>query len=232
MISDACDKIITNPSKIDLIAVSKTQSSEVIKLAYECGQFEFGENYVQESTGKQINLKDLSIHWHFIGHLQKNKVKSVVGTFKLIHSVNDFELAQKISQKAAELKIEQSILLEINLANEVSKSGFTKESIDEIFIKIMDLPNLCLEGLMAIPPLSENAEDSRPYFKKLSQIFEKLKIQLPESKKLQWKRLSMGTTQDFVVAIEEGANCVRVGTAIFGKRINNENNALLQRTET
>lgn len=85
MISDACDKIITNPSKIDLIAVSKTQSSEVIKLAYECGQFEFGENYVQESTGKQINLKDLSIHWHFIGHLQKNKVKSVVGTFKLIH---------------------------------------------------------------------------------------------------------------------------------------------------
>ncbi|MEY4615796.1 MAG: hypothetical protein RJB66_756 [Pseudomonadota bacterium] len=201
-----------------LLAVSKTHPSQMIEWAFEKGQLQFGENYVQEANAKQKELSSLPIEWHFIGHLQKNKVKNVVGAFSLIHSVDSLDLAAKISQKAHEQNIQQAILLEVNLGDESTKGGFTKESLSLVFHELQGLPHLTLAGLMALPPLHDDPELTRPYFRDLKNLFDQLKKQLPDSRKEAWKFLSMGTTHDFEVAIQEGANIVRVGTAIFGER--------------
>lgn len=190
----------------------------MIQWAFEAGQIAFGENYVQEANAKQKELGHLPIEWHFIGQLQKNKVKNVVGAFTLIHSVDSFELAQKISQKAQELDLQQKILLEVNLGDEATKGGFHKSTLIDQFAEVCALANLELAGLMALPPLLEDPEQTRPFFKDLRILFNTLKTKLPEPRQSHWIFLSMGTTHDFPVAIEEGANIVRVGTAIFGER--------------
>lgn len=205
-------------SKVILLAVSKHQSSEKLRWAYEAGQIDFGENYVQEVQKKRAELDDLPLRWHFIGSLQKNKVKDVVGKFELIHSVDSLELAQKISQKAVEKNIKQKILLEVNLGQETTKSGFSKIILLDKFMELTRLPNLILSGLMILPPPLNHLEEVRPYFQELRELFVHLKEMLPESQKQDWSFLSMGTSHDFTIAIEEGSNLVRVGTAIFGER--------------
>lgn len=205
-------------SKVILLAVSKHQSSEKLRWAYEAGQIDFGENYVQEVQKKRAELDDLPLRWHFIGTLQKNKVKDVVGKFELIHSVDSLELAQKISQKAVEKNVKQKILLEVNLGQETSKSGFSKIILLDQFMELTKLPNLILSGLMILPPPLNHLEEVRPYFQQLRELFAHLKELLPEVQKNDWSFLSMGTSHDFTIAIEEGSNLVRVGTAIFGER--------------
>ncbi len=217
-ITEVCNKAKINTDAVNLLAVSKTHTSEMIQWAFEGGQMEFGENYVQEAIAKQKALAQLPLQWHFIGQLQKNKVKNVVGSFSLIHSVDSLELAQKISQKAKNLNIQQKILLEVNLGNEETKSGFNKTTLTQQFDEVCSLPHLELSGLMALPPLFDDPEQTRPYFRELRTLFGSLKTALPKYRQSQWKFLSMGTTHDFPVAIEEGANIVRVGTAIFGER--------------
>lgn len=214
----ACEKAAIDPQSVCLLAVSKTHPGEMIAWAHELGQIDFGENYVQEANGKQKELGHLPLRWHFIGQLQKNKVKNVVGAFELIHSVDSIELAKKISVKAQELQCQQAILLEVNLGDESTKGGFPKDFLASVFAEIQQLPNLVLAGLMALPPLHKDPEQTRPFFKELKNLFEFLKLQLPEAKRASWKYLSMGTTHDYPIAIQEGANIVRVGTAIFGER--------------
>lgn len=217
-VNSAAIKAGRDPQQVQLLAVSKTHPASLIQWAYEEGHIDFGENYVQEASEKQKSLAGLPLRWHFIGHLQKNKVKNVVGQFDLIHSVDSFALAQKISSQAQTLKIEQKILLEINLAGEESKGGFSSENLNAQWNELLSLPSLRLCGLMALPPLSSKAEESRPYFRKLSDIFLQFKNTMDSQRAEDWRFLSMGTTHDFEIAIEEGAHIVRVGTAIFGQR--------------
>lgn len=217
-IEKACLECQRDPSSVQLLAVSKKQSIEKIKSLLDVGHTLFGENYVQEAMSKQILLSESSLSWHFIGTLQRNKVKDVVGHFEIIHSVDSMELATKISQKASEMGIHQTILLELNVAHEASKSGFSQKELEKQFESLLELPHLTLAGLMLLPPPVENPELIRPYFKASHEIFQRLSHQIPEDRKKDWNVLSMGTTQDFTVAIQEGASMVRVGTAIFGER--------------
>lgn len=205
-------------SAVVLLAVSKRQTTEKIRWAFDAGQIDFGENYVQEALQKKKELMDLPIRWHFIGALQKNKVKDVVGQFDLIHSVDSFDLAKKISQKANEKDVNQPVLIEVNLAQENSKGGFDKKFLLDNFNQLTVLPNLILSGLMILPPPCENPESNRTYFRELKDLFELIKHMLPLEQQSEWKWLSMGTTQDYIVALEEGANLVRLGTALFGER--------------
>lgn len=217
-IEKACHESQRDTSSVQLLAVSKKQSVEKIKSLVEVGHTLFGENYVQEAISKQSLLSQNSLSWHFIGTLQRNKVKDVVGHFEIIHSVDSMELAAKISQKASKMGIHQTILLELNVAHEVSKSGFSQKELERQFEFLLELPHLTLAGLMLLPPPVENAELVRPYFKAVKEIFARLLHQIPEERKKDWSVLSMGTTQDFAVAIQEGSSMVRVGTAIFGER--------------
>lgn len=206
-------------TSVKLLSVSKKQSAEKIRAAFEAGQIDFGENYVQEAELKHLELVDLPITWHFIGKLQKNKVKDVVGKYELIHSVDSLSLAEKISQKAKEKNINQKILIEVNIGDELSKTGFSQLELLEQFNLLTKLPHLVLSGLMILPPMRENVEEMRPFFKELRSLFEILKNRLIEAEKGQWLYLSMGTSHDYEVAIQEGANIVRIGTAIFGERV-------------
>jgi pyridoxal phosphate enzyme (YggS family) len=214
----ACEKAGVDSSTVALLAVSKTHSSEMVRWCFESGQIDFGENYVQEALSKKKEIDELPLRWHFIGTLQKNKVKNVVGAFSLIHSVDSVELAAKISQKAGEIGVSQKILLEVNLGDETSKGGFSCQMLREQFSQLMELPHLELAGLMALPPLFEDSENTRPYFRELKRLFIELCQRLPLPRQPLWRNLSMGTTHDFAVAIEEGATIVRVGTALFGQR--------------
>ncbi len=202
-----------NP-KTQILAVSKLQSVEKIRQLHSQGQRLFGENYVQEALDKLDQLKDLSdIQWHFIGRLQKNKVKFVVGHFHLIHSVDSFELAQVISRKAQETGGRQKILLQLNLADEASKGGFSEGILESSISDLASLSGIEICGLMTMPPLFENPEEARPFFKKLFNIRNQYSSRLP-----QLTHLSMGTSSDYLVAAEEGATLVRLGTILFGER--------------
>ena len=205
------------PSKVKLIAVTKTVDIDLIKKAVDIGLREFGENRVQEAQ-KKIKNEKLSvmterIHWHLIGHLQKNKVKTAVGLFDLVHSVDSLELAEEIDSQAAKINKKQRVLIQVKLSEEETKYGVAENDLFGLARKIIALGNLKLEGLMTIPPFFDEPERARPYFRKLSELRNKLEkegFRLPE--------LSMGMSNDFEVAIEEGATMVRVGTAIFGER--------------
>jgi len=205
------------PSKVKLIAVTKTVDVDLIKKAVDIGLREFGENRVQEAQKKISNLKseisNSKIIWHLIGHLQKNKVKTAVGLFDLVHSVDSPELAEEIDSQAAKFNKVQRVLIQVKLSEEESKHGVAEDDLFGLARKITALGNLQLEGLMTLPPFFEESERARPYFRKLSELrkeMEKEGFRLPE--------LSMGMSHDFEVAIEEGATMVRVGTAIFGER--------------
>lgn len=203
------------PSHVKILAVSKLQPTAKIRALYEKGYRNFGENYPQELVKKQNELSDLKIFWHLIGHLQKNKVKMIIGC-ELIHSVDSLSLATEISKRAQAAGIDQKILLQINIAQESSKEGFSPASLEEDFKKIISLPNLEVCGLMTMPPFVEKAEDNRIHFKNLRQLLLKLKCEYSVGEN--FRELSMGTSQDYQIAIEEGATWIRLGTTLFGDR--------------
>lgn len=214
-ITVACERCGRDRSQVTLIAVSKTKPVEMLEEVYSLGERNFGENKVQELTEKYETLpKD--IRWHMIGHLQRNKVKYIVDKVTLIHSVDSLRLARTISEEAKKRGCTAHILLEVNVAQEESKFGVTVEEAPELAEEIALLPNIQIEGLMTIAPFVENPEENRPVFQKLK----KLSVDIAEKNinNVTMAVLSMGMTNDYEIAIEEGATMVRVGTAIFGER--------------
>ena len=211
----ACEKSGRDRSEVTLIAVSKTKPVSMIEEAYSSGIRQFGENKPQELRDKYEELpKD--IHWHMIGHLQRNKVKYVVGHAALIHSVDSIRLAQAIDQEAEKKGIIMPVLVEVNVAEEESKFGVTVADCEEFICSIAKLEHLSVLGLMTIAPFVENAEDNRKYFAKLREL--SVDIEAKNIDNVSMCNLSMGMTGDYQVAIEEGATMVRVGTGIFGHR--------------
>jgi pyridoxal phosphate enzyme (YggS family) len=214
-ICKACERAGRDRSEVTLIAVSKTKPISMIEEALETGILEFGENKVQELTTKFEQLTK-NIHWHLIGHLQRNKVKHIVDKAYLIHSVDSFRLAQTISQEAAKKNVTVSILIEVNVAGEESKYGISVEETLPLIEEIAKLPNILIKGLMTIAPFVEKPEENREVFKKLKQLAVDIKTKNIDN--VNMNVLSMGMTGDYEVAIEEGATFVRVGTGIFGER--------------
>ncbi len=211
----ACKKAGRQESDVTLIAVSKTKPVSMLEEIYREGIREFGENKVQELTEKQTVLPG-DIHWHMIGHLQRNKVKYIVGSVSLIHSVDSLRLAQEISSQAVKKQIRQEILVEVNIASEESKFGISKEEAISLVEEIAKLPGIRIRGLMTIAPFVENPEENRIYFQKMREL--SVDIARKNIDNVEVDILSMGMTGDYMVAIEEGATMVRVGTGIFGER--------------
>ena len=214
-IAEVAVKAGRKPDEITLIAVSKTKPVEMIQQVYDEGVREFGENKVQEILAKSPVLPD-DIHWHMIGHLQRNKVKAVIDKACLIHSVDSLRLAVQISEEASKKQITVPILLEVNIAGEETKYGFTAEETVNILPEIAALPGIYVRGLMTSAPFTDNPEDNRQYFRQMKQLCVDLKAKNIDNTSMDF--LSMGMTNDYKVAIEEGATHVRVGTAIFGQR--------------
>lgn len=214
-IEAACRRSGRKPEEVTLIAVSKTKPASLITEAYETGSRNFGENKVQELCQKHQSLPE-DIRWHMIGHLQRNKVKQIIGKTVLIHSVDSLRLAKQIEEEAEKTGITVDILLEVNAAEEESKFGFKVEETEDAIYEIAKLPHICIKGLMTIAPFVENSEENRPVFKKLNQLY--VDMQRKNIDNVNMIVLSMGMTGDFETAIEEGATMVRVGTGIFGTR--------------
>ncbi|SPP63606.1 YggS family pyridoxal phosphate-dependent enzyme [Nitrospira lenta] len=204
------------PEMVRLVAATKTVPAERIREGLGVGLSLLGENRMQEALSKGALLRDLSPRWHFIGQLQRRKVRDAVGTFELIHSVDSVELAQEINRRAGDAGIQQAVLLEVNIADEASKAGFSTQGLMQALGLLGDLPHLRIHGLMTIPPPTEQPEDARPYFRDLRELGARIAAQRISSVVMQ--EYSMGMSHDFEVAIEEGATLVRVGTAIFGAR--------------
>ena len=201
--------------EVTLIAVSKTKPVSMLREVYDTGMRCFGENKVQELTEKWEQLPR-DIRWHMIGHLQRNKVKYIVDKVELIHSVDSLRLAETIEQEAAKKGVTVNILLEVNVANEESKFGLGVDEVLPLVEKIAKFPHIRMKGLMTIAPYVENAEENRSVFRTL----QKLSVDIAEKNidNVSVEILSMGMTNDYEVAIEEGATMVRVGTGIFGER--------------
>lgn len=214
-ISAACQRAGRAREEVTLIAVSKTKPVEMIQEIYDLGQREFGENKVQELTAKyEVMAED--IRWHLIGHLQTNKVKYIVDKACLIHSVDSLKLAQTISKEAGKKGVTVPILIEVNVAQEETKFGITTEETIALTEEIAALPNLTVKGLMTIAPFVDDPEENRPVFRKLRQL--SVDIASKNINNVTMNVLSMGMTNDYETAIEEGATLVRVGTGIFGER--------------
>ena len=211
----ACERSNRNLDDITLIAVSKTKPNELIMEAYESGVRDFGENKVQELLRKKEELPD-DIRWHMIGHLQTNKVRQLLGNTVLIHSIDSIRLADTIDTEARKKGIPVDGLLEINIAKEASKYGFIEEELEEILPIFARYKNLHIKGLMTIAPNVEKSEENRKNFEKIK----KISVDIIEKNydNVEVEFLSMGMSGDYTVALEEGANLVRVGTGIFGKR--------------
>lgn len=214
-IEATCQKAGRENTEVQLIAVSKTKPVEMLAKLYEHGCRDFGENKVQELVEKYETLpKD--IRWHMIGHLQRNKVKYIVGKVHLIHSVDSLRLAEEISKEACRKNVTVNILIEVNVAQEETKFGLKTEETTELIRQISVLPGICVKGLMTIAPYVENAEENRQYFRKLKQL--SVDIMHKNIDNISMGSLSMGMSGDYLVAVEEGATYVRVGTSIFGER--------------
>jgi pyridoxal phosphate enzyme (YggS family) len=196
------------PEDVRLVAVSKTVGEEAVREAYEAGQRLFGESRVQEAQKKAEALADLNISWHMVGHLQKNKAKAAVGIFDLIHSVDSVALLEAIARHAEAAGKVQALLLQAKLSEEEQKHGAGGEEVELMVRRAGALGSVKVEGLMTMPPFFDDPEDARPYFRRLREM----------NRMYGFPELSMGMTEDFEVAIEEGATLVRVGTAIFGER--------------
>ncbi len=206
-----------NPEDITLVAVSKKKSVSLIQSGIDAGIRHLGENYIQEAVDKIDTIGPVDgLHWHFIGHLQSNKAKLAVPYFDLIHTVDSFKLAKEIDKQAAKAKKVQDILLQVNISREQSKSGTDQEQVRQLAIDISALENVAVKGLMCMPPFFDDPEKARPYFRQLARI--RKDIQDLSSPGLSMEHLSMGMSNDFEIAIEEGATLVRVGTSIFGSR--------------
>src|SRR3954467_14413095 len=201
------------PGAAELVAVSKGHPPEAIAEAVAAGQTLFGESRVQEARVKMSEASG-SARWHFIGHLQKNKVRQALPLFELIESIDSLELARDVDRIAAELGLRPRILLEGNVAGEASKHGFAPDALRREMETLLALPRLEIEGLMTVPPLAPEAEDSRRYFVQLRELREALEREFAAG----LPALSMGMSGDYEVAVEEGATLVRVGTALFGRR--------------
>ncbi len=199
---------------VQLIAVSKTHPPESLLEAVASGVTLFGENRVQEAKAK-IPLLPSRCRWHFIGHLQKNKIRQALPLFELLHGIDSLDIARDIDRIASELGLFPKILLEMNVAEESTKFGFTPNQMESQIEDLLALPRLQISGLMAIPPPAATPEDSRKYFVELRKMRDRLSIQF----KLPLPELSMGMSDDYEVAIEEGATLVRIGSALFGARI-------------
>lgn len=211
-IERAAQRAGRDPKEVKLVAVSKTVEVERIREAIDAGVSILGENYVQEAR-KKIEEIGRQVEWHFIGHLQTNKAKYAVRLFDLIHSVDSLPLAEELDRRAQKENQIIKVMIEVNLSGEASKFGTEEEKAFELAKEICRLKNLSLIGLMTMPPYFDSPELSRPYFIQLRQLKERLeKVGIP------LKELSMGMSNDFEIAIEEGATYVRVGTAIFGPR--------------
>lgn len=211
----ACENSGRQRDDVTLIAVSKTKPVETLKEAYDLGVRVFGENKVQELTDKYEALpKD--IQWHMIGHLQRNKVKYIIDKVALIHSVDSIRLAETIEKEAAKHNITANILIEVNVAKEKSKFGLMPEELDELIDKIKDFNHIQVKGLMTIAPFVENPETNREIFRSLRKL--SVDISNKNVDNVNVSILSMGMTNDYTVAVEEGATMVRVGTGIFGAR--------------
>lgn len=212
-IAAAAKKSVRAAAEIQLVAVSKTHGAEKVRIAFDAGQPIFGESRVQEARAK-IPLLPSAVRWHFIGRLQKNKVRHALPLFELFHSVDSFALAENMNRIADDEGLRPRVLLEVNLAGEGSKIGFVPGLLRTQFKQINSLGRITIEGLMTMPPLAPEAEASRKYFVALRE----LRDQLEQEFEVKLPQLSMGMSNDFLVAIEEGATLVRIGTAIFGKR--------------
>ena len=211
----ACEKAGRDRNEVTLIAVSKTKPVEMLKEVYDTGIRNFGENKVQEMCEKMDVLPE-DIKWHMIGHLQRNKVKYIAGRTELIHSVDTYRLAEEINIQAKKKNIIIPILVEVNIAGEESKFGTSAEDAMLLVEDISKLENVRIKGLMTIAPYVEDAEENRPYFRKIKQLA--VDIANKNIDNVSMEILSMGMTGDYMVAIEEGSTMVRVGTGIFGAR--------------
>ena len=212
-IAQAAAKAGRDVKDVELVAIAKTHPVEKVREAVEGGQTLFGESRVQEARAKITELSS-NIRWHFVGHLQKNKVRPALPLFEMIHSVDSLALAQDINRIAEEEGLYPLVLLEVNVAGEGSKFGFVPDDLREQMEALLALPRLSIEGLMCIPSLAVESEDSRKFFVQVRELRDSLEKEF----NMKLPQLSMGMTQDFLIGIEEGATLVRVGTAIFGER--------------
>lgn len=200
---------------IQLVAATKSVSLEAIREGLAAGLNVLGENRLQEALPKIEALRGESVRWHFIGRLQRRKARSVVGIFDLIHSVDSLELAQEIDRRAKEASRQQPVLFEVNIGDEPTKAGFRPDELISLLPELSRLSYMVVKGLMTIPPPTSDAEQARPYFRRLRELAQRLSQIVPG---LSMDELSMGMSNDYVVAVEEGATLIRVGTAIFGAR--------------
>lgn len=214
-IKEICRKCDRNPEDVTLIAVSKTKPNEMLMEAYDSGIREFGENYVQELSDKIETLPN-DINWHMIGHLQRNKVKYIVGKVAMIHSVDSLRLAEAIDNESSKKGVKTDILVEVNVADEENKFGVTLEDAEDFIRQLSHFDNIVVRGLMTSAPLVDNPEKNRVFFRQLRQLL--VDINAKNIDNIHMDVLSMGMTNDYIIAIEEGATHVRVGTAIFGAR--------------
>jgi PLP dependent protein len=212
-IMQAAAKAGRSPNDIELVAITKTHPAGKVREVVDAGHTLFGESRVQEARVKIPELPS-NLRWHFVGHLQKNKIRHALTLFELFHSVDSLALAQEMNRIAAEEGGHPCVVLEVNVAEEGSKFGFKAETLRAEMESLLALPRLSIEGLMCIPPLAEEAEASRKFFVQLRELRDSLEKEFD----LRLPRISMGMTQDFWIAVEEGATLVRVGTAIFGER--------------
>ena len=212
-IADAARKSGRVPGEIELVAISKTHPVEKVQLVCEAGQTLFGESRVQEARAK-IPLLPARLRWHFVGHLQKNKIRHALPLFEMFHGIDSLALAQEMQRIADEDGRQPRVLLEVNVAGEASKHGFPPEAVRRDLELVLSLGRLTVEGLMTIPPFAPEAEASRRYFVALRELRDQLEVEFS----IDLPQLSMGMSGDYAIAIEEGATLVRVGTAIFGER--------------
>lgn len=212
-IASACVSAGRGVAEVELIAVSKTWPAEHVQKAVDAGQGVFGENKLQEGQEKIPVMSD-DLEWHYIGGLQRNKVRKVLGLFDVVHSIDSLKLARYTNNVAGDMGLRPSVLLQVNIGDEESKGGFSAEDLEVSFSELLELTNLKIVGLMCIPPAVEKSEDARVWFRMVVDLRDRLE----DERGVKLPHLSMGMSGDFETAIAEGATYVRVGTSIFGGR--------------
>ncbi len=218
-IAAACERVGRSPDEVTLLAVSKTFPFSRIEEAYAAGQVHFGENYIQDCLDKMdlAKSRSLPLQWHFIGHLQSNKVKLLGDGFYLFHGLDSEKLARRIAKQAVAGGFKARVLVQVNIGNEASKAGIAPVCLFDFLKKVRYIEGLSIVGLMAIPPVVAEAAESRPWFRELSELFYQAQGEI-FSGCSEFQEISMGMSSDFEVAVEEGATIVRVGSRLFGQR--------------
>ncbi|MBI4417748.1 MAG: YggS family pyridoxal phosphate-dependent enzyme [Ignavibacteriales bacterium] len=217
-VAEACARVGRDAEDVRIVAVSKTFGVELIKKAFEAGLVDFGENYVQELREKMERLSGKPVRWHFIGHLQTNKVKYIINSVRLIHTLDSVRLAEELQKRATG---PVDVLVEVHTTDEATKTGVDPRDVVPLVREVVRLQNVRICGLMTMGPFSDTPEDSRPSFRMLREL--RAKVESENIPNVRMQHLSMGMTHDFEVAVEEGATILRIGTAIFGGRKAREN---------